>query len=47
MIHLELKIEENNSSVFNIDYFPNELPDFLVLKNLYENSLYCKIGLED
>lgn len=30
----------NTENHFTIDLFPNELPDFLVLKNLYESSLF-------
>jgi hypothetical protein len=36
---LTLHVLEDPSSVFEVDYFPSVLPDFLVPKELYEASL--------
>ena len=40
-IELEI-LGSSPSKIFFIDYFPNELPEFLVLKNTYDTS-YIKL----
>ena len=39
ILKLTLHVLEDPSSVFEVDYFPSVLPDFLVPKELYEASL--------
>ncbi|CDW76602.1 UNKNOWN [Stylonychia lemnae] len=45
VMRLELQIVGQPDSTFDIDYFPNQLSEFLVLKRLYENSLFLYHGL--
>lgn len=41
ILNLELMIEDGEGKkTFELEYFPNELPQFLILKNLYENALF-------